>query len=146
MRTEDFRVEHLRRMDIQDAQRYAVPQINWDDMRSLEMEWSRTVLDGEDVLLCGGLIPWTRYRALLWSYFSGTAGRRMRPLVREIRTFLVAAPFTRVEAFVDVQFLPGHKLMKLLGFTLETPYKPWHTSEGGAVSEYVLIREGLTRG
>lgn len=140
MRVEPFRVEHLQRMDVQDAQRYLLPYVNWDGVKQLENEWAKTVFDGERAVLCGGLAPVGGGRAVVWAYFSESAGVRMTWLVRGIKAFLKAAPFRRIEAFVDADFWAGHRLVRLLGFELETPRKRGYRIDGGDSSEYVLFR------
>lgn len=140
MRVEPFNVEHLRRMDVQEAQQYLLPYVNWDGMRQLEGEWAKTVTVGERVLLCGGLAPVGGGRAVVWAYFSDDAGRKMVQIVRAIRAFLQGAPFRRIEAFVDADFWAGHRLMRILGFELETPRKRAYRVDGGDSSEYVLVR------
>lgn len=140
MRVEPFKVEHLQRMDVQEAQRYLLPYVNWDGVRHLENEWAKTVFDGERVLLCGGLAPLPGSRAVVWAYFGNDAGRKMVWLVRAIWAFLQNAPFRRIEAFVDTEFDAGHRLMQLLGFELETPRKRAHRVDGGDSAEYVLLR------
>ena len=140
MRVEPFKVEHLQQMDVQEAQRYLLPHVNWDGVRQLENAWAKTVFDGERVLLCGGLVPLAGSRAVVWAYFSEAAGTRMLRLVRATRAFLTDAPFRRIEAFVDVDFWAGHRLVRLLGFELETPRKRAYRVDGGDSSEYVLVR------
>lgn len=140
MRVEPFRVEHLQQMDVQEAQKYLMPYMNWDGVRQLENDWAKTVFDGEKVLLCGGLAPVGGGRAVVWAYFSESAGVCMVKTVRGIKAFLKAAPFRRIEAFVDVDFLAGHRLVRILGFELETPRKRAYRVDGGDSSEYVLLR------
>ena len=141
MNIQPFRVEHLRRMDVQESQQYLTPYIQWDEMASLANEFARTVTtDSGLVLLCGGLVPMTEYRAVLWSYFSSVAGPYMVGLVRAVRQYLQAAPFRRIETFVDCEFEEGHRLIRLLGFTIETSRKRAHRPDGGDSAEYVLLR------
>lgn len=140
MRVVPFKVEHLRQMDVQEAQRYLMPYVDWDGMRELENEWAKTVFDGRSVAMCGGVVPLGGGRAVVWAYFSESAGARMISLVRFIRVVLKDAPFRRIEALVDADFQAGHRLVRLLGFELETPRKRAYRADGGDSSEYVLLR------
>lgn len=140
MKIEPFRAEHLQRMDVQEAQQYLLPYVDWDGMRQLEGEWAKTVTVGERVLFCGGLVPLPGSRAVAWAYFSTVSGSKMLRFVRGIRAFLHATPFRRIEAFVDTEFEAGHRLIRLLGFEVETPVKRAHRIDGGDSSEYVLLR------
>lgn len=141
MKVEPFKVEHLRRMDVQEAQRYLLPHVNWEHLRHLEHpQWSHTALEGDHVFACYGTVPLAGSRAVAWAYLSDDAGRKMVGLVRAMRSFLQATPFRRIEAFVDADFSAGHRMIRLLGFELETPRKRAHRVDGGDSSEYVLLR------
>ena len=78
-----------------------------------------TVLDGERVVLCGGIVPTGPQHGLLWAVLSADAGRHMLWLHRATLRFLDIEPRRRIEATVEKGFPQGRRWLKLLGFKFE---------------------------
>lgn len=140
IRVEPFTVDHLRRLDLQDAQQYLAPHVNWDDMKYLCGDGAFAMVDGDEVVACYGLLPVTAQRAVTWAFLGNAAGKHMLRLTRSAKAVMACSPFPRIEALVDVEFEAAHRWVRLLGFQLETPRKRAYRVDGGDSAEYVLVR------
>lgn len=142
MRVVPFRAEHLDRMAEQETEKRLAGYVEPGMARALQGPWAKTVLDGDEVLLCGGVHEIWAQRGYLWSYVAATAGRRFIVLHRLTQAFVDEAPFRRIEAAVQWRFEEGHRWMKLLGFTCETPDKPMRAflPNGGDAALYAKVK------
>ncbi len=93
-------------------------------------DWRREVLAagpgyaaifGEDVVAIAGVCDMGHGRAQAWCLMGDGAGRHMTLITRAVRRFFRLSGFRRIEAIVKTQFAPGHRWMRLLGFTCEAP-------------------------
>ena len=136
-----YRAEHMDRLDVQEAQQYLSVYLGPVLRKALEGAFSYTVLDGDEVLCCAGLVKQWTNRGLVWAYISNNIGpKRFSVLDRHVRRFLDVAPFDRIEATVDVRFEQGHRWVKSLGFTLEAPMMHRYRPDGGDSSLYARVR------
>lgn len=78
-----------------------------------------TVLDGENVIMCGGIVPMGPNTGVLWAVLSANAGRHMLWLHRATLRFLDVEPRRRIEATVEEGFPAGCRWLELLGFEFE---------------------------
>jgi hypothetical protein len=77
-------------------------------------------LDGA-IVACGGVVPFWANRFLMWSQLSKSiTPRGMVLLTRAVCRYLKILT-GRVEALIVDGHANGHRWVKLLGFTLETP-------------------------
>lgn len=112
-----FKPEHLRTITPQPEQR-----AEWLEVVDAGMEgdgWS-VQLDGKS-LACGVLIALGDGRAAVQAFVGADAGPYMTKILRVTERALRVAPYRRVEATVVEGFAAGYRLMRLLGFELETP-------------------------
>lgn len=123
MRVEAYRPEHLRSLELQQAQAHFRGRADDADYaRALAIPGnSFTALDGDRVIACSGCVEVWDNRAMAWALVSQDAGRHMLGVHRAVHGFLMAAKWRRVEAYVDAGFDAGMRWMDLLGFQLETP-------------------------
>lgn len=141
MRVERYRAEHLDRLDLQEGQKYLAVYLPAALRKALEGEFSFTLLDGDEVLCCAGLMQEWDNRAILWSYLAENIGpRRFRVLHSHAKRLLEVAPFKRIEATVDVGFENGHRWMEALGFRMEAHTMRAYRPDGGDSSLYALVR------
>lgn len=134
-----FEPAHAARINLQPRQRadagYASPQ----HYRQLAAAPSFSVLDGDEVLLCGGVIPMWPGRALCWALLAASIGHRMTGCVRTARRFLAEQPQRRLEMDVALDHFNGHRHAQLLGFAVETPRLRAYYPDGSDGSLYVRI-------
>lgn len=134
-----YRPEHLFLLRPQPAQRSALTSITPKHAESLAEHPSETVLHGDEVLLCGGVIPIWAGRAMVWAYVSADAGPHMLPVTRATQRFLSDYAVPRMELYVEEEFENGHRWAHMLGFQIESPLALRFFPDGSAASIYVRL-------
>lgn len=131
-----------RRVNIQSAQQYMCElgdlDLDLTDLSEKGLAW--TLEDDGEVLACGGLVPVWNGRFNAWLIVSKNAGRRMTTFYRSIESIMGDLEYRRIEAFVDVGFDAGIRLVKMLGFELES-YKRAYRPDGADMLEFVRIKQ-----
>lgn len=138
----DFKAEHIKQLDVQDAQRYLTPYMTEEEAVALERpDWSHTCIDGNRILGCAGIIPLWPGRALAWSYISvHTTGSKFLAVHRAVQRRLDNCYIKRIEMTVDCDFEEGHRWAELLGFVMEAPRMEAYRPDGGACALYARVR------
>ena len=138
-----FKAEHLAAIELQDAQQYFCSEISAPGYAAhLEsMGGGFTGMVDGRVIVCAGCSEMWQGRAVAWALLSKDAGRHMMVLHRAVHGYMRAAPFRRIEAWVDEGFEPGERWLKMMGFTRETPepmqgFRP----DGGACFLYSRVK------
>lgn len=125
MRVYPFRAAHLDNLLLQPAQEFLRDwmQANQGIGKAYESGYAFSLLDDEaETLACAGLIEVWPGRASAWALMSANlGGAGMLRVVKAIRREFELQKYERIEAYVDHDFEQGHRLMRLLGFTNETP-------------------------
>lgn len=141
MRIERFRAVDLTRLAVQPAQ--AASQALFADpgygAAIARGPYAFTVLAGDTVLGCGGMVIEWPGRGVLWSVLSEAAGPHMRAIHRAVLGFLQQADVRRVEMAVDVSFAAGHRWAKMLGMTPEGTMRAY-SPDGDDYVLYARIR------
>lgn len=125
-----FEPVHLLDFDVQPAQR--------DEFRRQpcggDFGESYTVMRGETRICAAGVLPIWPGRAYAWALLSIHAGRHLLECTRIARFTLDAAPYERIEMYVDEHFEQGRRWAEMLGFRCETPepMRKYLTGGGGA--------------
>lgn len=115
-----FEPSHLGSISLQKAQRWIGPTAHPDYGKQLKAAGHcYTMMDGDRVVACAGLVNMWENRAHAWAMISGDAGSRFVRMFRAMRSFLDMQETRRIEASVDVDFEQGHRLMRMLGFNRE---------------------------
>lgn len=135
-----FRPYHLRAIDLQRAQENMRPYLVDPEYGEwLATQESYSVFCGERIIACGGLLKMWDGRAQVWSLLGSQTGNSMIPLTRLVRGYLSSLSYRRIEATCDSGFECGHRWLKLLGFTLETPVMKAYRPDGGDEAMYVRL-------
>ncbi len=118
-----FRPEHLRALELQEAQSYFNGDLASEAYAQMLATTGNafTAIDGNTVIACAGCMEIWDNRATAWALVSKGAGRHMIGVTKAISGFLAAAKWRRIEAYVDVGFEAGMRWMEMLGFKQETP-------------------------
>jgi hypothetical protein len=118
-----FRPEHVRVLELQQAQRYFVGDISSEAYGRMlaQSPYSFSAVDGDRVIGCSGCVEIWDNRAMAWALISKDAGRHMVGVHKAVSGFLAGAKWRRIEASVDVGFAAGERWLKMLGFVCETP-------------------------
>jgi len=137
-----FSAEHLGRICLQPAQSHMLGVLCQDGYGAmLEKCTAFTAMDDAGkVLICAGFEERWEGCAQAWALLSCDAGRNMVGIVRALRGYIDhVAPWRRIESAVDVGFMPGERLLELLGFEYEglaRAYRP----DGGNCTIWAKIR------
>ncbi|WP_157781439.1 hypothetical protein [Rhodanobacter denitrificans] len=126
-------------MRLQPRQRGWAGSVTPDTLAFLATQPSITVLDGGEVLMCGGWLPLWEGRAMAWSMLAEGIGTRMTGVVRAARRMTDTFTGRRLELDVERDHAEAHRLARLLGFTLETPCMPRFYPNGADAAMYVRI-------
>lgn len=137
----EFKAEHLSQMDLQDGQSYLSDLLSHEQAKAIEhTEWAFTGVCNGRVMACGGILPVWPGRGMTWAYLSDKAKASAFVQVHRAAKAIVDNCFLhRLEATVDVDFEPGHRWVKLLGFDLEAPVLKNYRPDGGDCSLYARV-------
>jgi hypothetical protein len=121
---EPFRPFHLQLMmaqgDIQPGQRGDLSYVPASLARVTRVPGqAMTVIEGERILLCGGIIPEGPTSGLMWAVLTKGAGRHMTFFHRGVLRFIDMQGLRRIEATVEKGFGEGCRWLKLMGFKYE---------------------------
>lgn len=94
---------------------------------------------GGRCLACAGLIEQWHGRAVAWALMASEAGPHLRGIYHAMKSGIEVSGYRRIEAAVPVEFGPGHRWVKMLGFV------PYHHAElytpgGNACVLYERVR------
>lgn len=109
----------------------------------LELQRSKhsyTLLDGNRVLMCTGIVKYYEDRGEVWAIMGRNLRKEMFSIHKMAKRFLEMAPFKRLEATVSYTFEPGHRWVKMLGFTKEAELMKHYLPDGRDASLYSLVR------
>jgi hypothetical protein len=125
MRVEPFRPVHLQLLIAQGVQAAQARQVSHVPASYASVEQppglAMTAIEGERIVLCGGIIPQRPGVGTLWAVLSEHAGEHMVWLHRATRRFMSLQEWQRLEATVEKGFPQGCRWLRLLGFKYEGP-------------------------
>lgn len=122
MRVVQFEPEHLRRIRPQPQQAEGLAPLLDDAEYAANLVKAGPCISGihgDEIMLCFGILKIEPHRGLAWAILSRNAGLCAVAIHRAVRRFLDGCGVRRIEAAVDIEFLPGHRAMKALGFQWE---------------------------
>lgn len=134
-----FHRDHLKTLNLQLAQREALPLLTDVIVNELERGQSFTALINGVPLICCGVHSDGMGRGVLWALVSQDMGRHMVQITKLCRQFFDNAGYRRLETVVDYDFEAGHRWMKLLGFTKEAERMRSYYPTGRDCSLYAKI-------
>lgn len=117
-----FKASHLENIDLQEAQKDALD--NMTDAEKQYMytsEFAYSILEGEKVLACGGIVKLWEGRAHAWSLISGAIGRNYVALHKIVLRAMNLLDYDRVEMDVLAAHKEAVRWAEMLGFYNETP-------------------------
>jgi hypothetical protein len=126
-----FKPAHLDQLVLQEAQEYFGAEIAREGYADiLRGGPAFTALAGDEVVACSGCLEIWDNRAAAWALVGKNAGRNMVSIHRAVSGFLLAAPWRRVEAAVDVGFEAGMRWIEMLGFQREAVMRAYRPDGG----------------
>jgi len=138
--TVEFKKEHMEyllKFQAKEYKEYMTSEV----MQALEdSKKSLTFLNeyGE-VLLCGGVKKIWDGRGELWAVFNNVKGSYSASLHKAVKKGIEVLGLKRTETVVIFENTLGHKLVKKLGFKIETERLTAYLPNGGDASMYVRI-------
>lgn len=115
-----FHVEHLAQLALQPHQAYLASEVLTPGYaEALATGDAFSCFEGDELVMCAGVLPIWEGRGLAWALLSASAGRVMLALTRATLRFLKVCRYRRVETHVEVEFAAGHQWMRMLGFERE---------------------------
>jgi hypothetical protein len=135
-----YEAQHMARIKLQEAQ---VCNIGWmapQHAKLLENETAFTLLDGDEVLLVGGIIQAWEGRGIAWCFLAHNIGPRFTAVHRHVKRYFELQDFARLEAQVQMYFTQAHRWMKMLGFELECPRARAFFPDGSDAAFYVKVK------
>jgi hypothetical protein len=126
---------------VQPAQRRLVSHVPVTLARLLRLPGAAlTALEGDHVLMTGGLMPTGDQMAVLWAVLADDAGAHMVRLDKAVRRFLaIHERYRRLEASVQQDFPEGCRWLELLGFEREGPLRAYG-DDGADHWRYARVR------
>lgn len=138
-----FHAEHLNGMEMQATYAWIKARLSIEDQRTLEGPLSSTLMEDGKPMACTGVVAFTEHRALLWTFIGDkVTSQNFRIVNHWAKLFLKSLKFRRIEATTEVDFLQGHRWLRLLGFERED--KDGMTAfgvDGKAHALYALIKD-----
>lgn len=135
-----FRAEHVLRMRVQPAQIGLLEHAGEKALRALENTRADTLMRSGVPIASAGAFELWEDRALLWAYVSLDAVPVFAALHKHALRYVAALPYRRVETAVAVDFEPGHRWVKMLGFELEAPRMRAYQPDGTDCALYARVR------
>lgn len=113
-----------------------------DEATALDLEdigGTTAIINGK-VVGVAGILPQWRGVGLAWAWLGRGWRAEARIITDHIRFVLDSADFHRIEAAVRVDYGRGHRWMKALGFSLETPLARKWGPDGMDYSLYARVK------
>lgn len=141
MKIERFQGCHLAGLFLGPSQWNAMPSMGDPEyQRAIENGTiaGRTLMVDDIPCACFGIISWGAGRFMIWGLLDVDAP--MLPLTRAVLDFLCEQNLPRVEAEVAADFAEGHRWIRMLGFTDDTPAGMRNYRDGETYHLYSRIR------
>jgi len=116
-----FEAAHAARIRLQPRQHEGASYADRRHYEQLAQTPAFTVLDGDEVLMCAGVLEVWQGRHVCWAMLAEGVGHRMVSCVRHALRFLFEQAPGRYEMDVELGHGEGERLARALGFELETP-------------------------
>lgn len=134
-----FRPDHIGAFTNHAGQEHLVEALPAEELdRATSTGAHYTLKAGSQVVACMGVVHINDYRASAWTLLQRLAPARFISVHRAAWHLLRIQPYMRIEAYVDPTMAPATRWMRMLGFRLETPYKPFFFPDGRGAAEWVL--------
>lgn len=140
MKIVPYKAEHMRALKLQSAQLACVGWAPADHAEMLEQFTAYTALDGDEVLICAGVIEMWKGRGAAWAFIAENLGARMVAVHRAVRNYFDLLDFRRIEAEVLLDFPQGHRWVRMLGFELECPRMRSYFPDGSDAALYAKVK------
>lgn len=136
-----FKKEHYREVVGNSDQAYLNYYVTEEDLLALEESpYSRSCFHKDKLLGIGGIILSHHGRGETWGIVAKGNRENFIHLHRAVKKYLQSAEVKRIEAVVHLDYEPGHRWVKALGFELEAPRMKAHSLDGKDAALYSLTK------
>lgn len=135
-----FERSHVALVDEQDYQKNISDSFAEDHLEDLENEYSFSIKDGDVIVACGGIAKVTEGRGVAWAYMANDLRNEMVSITRIVKKKIAESSFHRIEAYVDCDFINGHRWAKAIGFNIELERMVAFTEDRRDCSLYSIVR------
>ena len=135
-----FEARHILDLQLQEAQKGLAPFIDADYARMLEGQYAFSALEGEEVLMVGGIMKVWDNRGLVWAFVGKGAGKRFLTIHKATLDLLDKSPYLRLEASTSCDFEQGHHWLKMLGFEIEAECMRAYNPDGSDAALYARVK------
>lgn len=139
MKLVPYVAEHMESIQLQGMQLRDRTWMGVDQAEVLESAMAFTILDGDEVVMIGGVLELWPGRGSAWSFMAEGIGHRFTQVHRMVKKYFDALDIKRLEAEVGFDFPQGHRWMKMLGFHIENPRMQHYFPDGTDAVMYVRI-------
>ena len=101
---------------------------------------SYTAIHNGEIMLSAGIYKYWEGRGEAWAMFNENCKPHFMTLHNIIKRFFEITTYKRVEAAVELDFEPGHRWVKALGFQKEAAVLKSYTPAGKDCSLYARIK------
>lgn len=140
MRIERFSVDDVDRINNWGGQDMLVSAMTKESIAKTIERGNHYSLFSDDALIaCFGVVPYNDWRCLGWALLRSGAPEMFVSVHQAIRRLMKEQPWIRIEAFTQAGNVLQARWTRLLGFHVETPFKPYYFPDGTAASEWVYL-------
>jgi hypothetical protein len=140
-RVEPFAPDHLKILELQQAQAFMRPIMDDDYAQWLAgTSTAFSGFDGDRLVGCAGVLPFWSGTELAWALLANTGLRAFIGAHRAVQAFLDDRPTRRIETMVDCGHLNGHRWARMLGFICEAPCMLNRSPDGRDMALYARTR------
>lgn len=100
-----------------------------------------TIVDNGNPVMVGGILEYWKERAEAWVIFGQPQRKHFLKIFNVIKRFLSMTFLRRIEMVVACDFPEGHRMAKLLGFTVECERMKYYLPCGSDAALYVRIQK-----
>jgi hypothetical protein len=137
-----FRAEHFRQLKMTQHEAPYFAGISDADFKKMEGPHSVTfMLNGVPILIICAWQIWPNRAYVAYSLGQDASAAHFGEMLGCARAFLDGLPHRRLEMSVEVGFLPGHQLVRSLGFQLEAKCMRAFLTNGRDAALYSRIKE-----
>lgn len=137
-----FKKEHLASLDEHIYERSVKNNLSKERVLALEKnQFSRSIISGDRVLLCGGVTMFWENRGEAWAVLSKNIKHDFIKVHSLVKQYLASIPVRRLEAVVNCDFSEGHRWVRSLGFRLDAKVMQHYGRGGKNCALYARVKE-----
>lgn len=137
-----FEPWHIEKVEPQPDQSTEKPMLDSKIAEALAAHPSYSLVDGDKVYGCGGIIEIWDGRASLWALFSRDIGKWLGIARKAALRLVKQSNCRRFEFDVAEGFTAGHRWARTLGFEVEAPLMKAFYPDGRNATLYALVKGG----